>query len=107
VIIGILAAVAIPKFANTKGEAYVASMRSDLRTLATAQEAYYNDHGLVYAPDIASLGTTYQTSSGVSVRIYSVTTGGWRAIASHNATTHTCRIRFGSTVSPDGAVVCQ
>jgi len=33
VIIGILAAIAIPKFANTKDKAYVAAMKSDLRTL--------------------------------------------------------------------------
>src|SRR4051794_39017004 len=31
VIIGILASIAIPKFANTKGKALAASMRSDLR----------------------------------------------------------------------------
>src|SRR6267143_3097765 len=31
VIIGILAAIAIPKFANTKDKAYVAAMKSDLR----------------------------------------------------------------------------
>ncbi|HEU5304539.1 MAG TPA: prepilin-type N-terminal cleavage/methylation domain-containing protein, partial [Gemmatimonadales bacterium] len=41
VIIGILAAIAIPKFANTKQKAYVSSMRSDLRNLAGAQEAYW------------------------------------------------------------------
>ena len=39
VIIGILAAIAIPKFANTKEKAYLASMKSDLRNLVTAQEA--------------------------------------------------------------------
>ncbi len=33
VIIGILAAIAIPKFANTKDKAYVAAMKSDLRNL--------------------------------------------------------------------------
>ena len=31
VIIGILAAIAIPKFANTKSKAYIAAMKSDLR----------------------------------------------------------------------------
>src|SRR5205085_7241385 len=35
---GILAAIAIPKFANTKGKAYIASMKSDLRNLVTAEE---------------------------------------------------------------------
>ena len=34
VIIGILAAIAIPKFASTKEKAYLASMKSDLRNLA-------------------------------------------------------------------------
>src|SRR5438132_7891239 len=39
----ILAAIAIPKFANTKGKAYLASMKSDLRNLVTAEEAYFAD----------------------------------------------------------------
>ncbi|HJQ66607.1 MAG TPA: prepilin-type N-terminal cleavage/methylation domain-containing protein, partial [Gemmatimonadales bacterium] len=37
VIIGILASIAIPKFVNTKEKAYIASMKSDLRNLATAE----------------------------------------------------------------------
>src|SRR5947207_12397753 len=41
--IGVLAAIAIPKFANTKGKAYLASMKSDLRNLVTAEEAYFAD----------------------------------------------------------------
>src|SRR3954463_12146675 len=44
VIIGILAAIAIPKFANTKEKAVVASMKSDLRNLVTAQEAFFSDN---------------------------------------------------------------
>src|SRR2546422_4111992 len=44
VIIGILAAIAIPKFANTKEKAYLASMKSDLRNLVTAEEAYFSDY---------------------------------------------------------------
>jgi type IV pilus assembly protein PilA len=43
VIIGILAAIAIPKFASTKEKAYIASMKSDLMNLATSEEAYYSD----------------------------------------------------------------
>src|SRR2546430_17635166 len=43
VIIGILAAIAIPKFANTKEKAYLASMKSDLRNLVTAEEADFAD----------------------------------------------------------------
>ena len=44
VIIGILAAIAIPKFANTKEKAYLASMKSDLRNMATAEEGYFSDN---------------------------------------------------------------
>src|ERR1700738_4536212 len=43
VIIGILAAIAIPKFANTKTKAYTAAMKSDLRNLVTAEEAFFSD----------------------------------------------------------------
>ena len=43
VIIGILAAIAIPKFAATKEKAYLATMKSDLRNMATAEEGYFSD----------------------------------------------------------------
>lgn len=44
VIIGILAAIAIPKFANTKEKAVLASMKTDLRNLVTSQEGFYFDN---------------------------------------------------------------
>jgi prepilin-type N-terminal cleavage/methylation domain-containing protein len=44
VIIGILAAIAIPKFANTKDKAKIASMKSDLRNLVSAQEGHFADY---------------------------------------------------------------
>src|SRR3984893_9256509 len=43
VIIGILASIAIPKFANTKNKAYTAAMKSDLRNLVTAEESFFAD----------------------------------------------------------------
>ena len=42
VIIGILAMIAIPQYANTKEKAYIAAMKTDLRNLASAQEAYWS-----------------------------------------------------------------
>ncbi|MGZ3332769.1 MAG: type IV pilin protein, partial [Gemmatimonadaceae bacterium] len=48
VIIGILAAIAIPKFANTKDKAYVAAMKSDLRNMATYEEQYAADNNGAY-----------------------------------------------------------
>src|SRR5213595_3885402 len=55
VIIGILAAIAIPKFANTKEKAYVAAMKSDLRNLATYEEQYAADNNGAYFGGTASL----------------------------------------------------
>ena len=43
VIIGILAAIAIPKFSATREKAYFAAMKSDLKNLASQQEIYYAD----------------------------------------------------------------
>ncbi|MBC7562389.1 MAG: prepilin-type N-terminal cleavage/methylation domain-containing protein [Gemmatimonadaceae bacterium] len=43
VIIGILAAIAIPKFTNTKRRANRSAGVADLRNLATAQEGFYAD----------------------------------------------------------------
>src|SRR5690349_24527051 len=53
VIIGILAAIAIPKFANTKEKAVLASMKSDLRNMVTAEEGYFSD-SQTYAPAIGA-----------------------------------------------------
>ena len=62
VIIGILAAIAIPKFQNTKGKANAAALRSDLRNLAVAQEAYFFTSA-AYASDTALLN--FRPSPGV------------------------------------------
>src|SRR3981081_3525582 len=55
VIIGILAAIAIPKFANTKSKAYIAAMKSDLRNLVTAEEAFFAE-SVEYSTKVTSKG---------------------------------------------------
>ena len=107
VIIGILAAIAIPKFANTKEKAYVASMKSDLRNLITAQDAYYADNNSWYAAGTANLGTNYRASTGVTVVIAGATASGWQATATSPLTLMTCHIdlTYGST--QEGQVQCQ
>jgi type IV pilus assembly protein PilA len=89
VIIGILAAIAIPKFANTKEKAYLATMKSDLRNLATAQEGYASDNNGQYASTAAAAGAT--PSSGVTMTVALEGTG-WGATSTHVATTKTCAI---------------
>ena len=93
VIIGILASIAIPKFANTKEKAYVTSMKSDLRNLVTAEEAYFAD-SIKYT---SNLGTMYRTSTGVLGPTINLTADGWTATVSHSTTTRTCAVYSGST----------
>src|SRR5213595_3696216 len=75
VIIGILAAIAIPKFANTKEKAYLASMKTDLRNIVTVEEGYFADNQIYVAGSASNLaGSTasfqgFVPSSGVSVTI--------------------------------------
>ena len=106
VIIGILAAIAIPKFANTKEKAYIAAMKSDLRNLVTAEESYFSDF-VTYTTD---LSTRYQISAGVTVTINSPTGTGWSATATHNGTSKTCQIYVGAAViagQNEGEPKCQ
>ncbi len=109
VIIGILAAIAIPKFGATKEKAYVASMKSDLRNLITAQESYFSDN-VTYASSLGSMGVV--ASAGNTVTISGATGTGWSATASNTATTKTCGIYVGTatapiTGEPEGAPTCQ
>ncbi len=73
VIIGVLAAIAIPKFQNTKGKANLAAIKSDLRNLATAEEAYFYTNG-TYTTSLASLNVN--PSPGVSFTFATVNGGG-------------------------------
>src|SRR6266705_1761169 len=93
VIIGILAAIAIPKFANTKEKAYIAWMKSDLRNLITAEEAYFAD-SVKYT---SNLGTAYATTTGVVGPTITVTADGWTVNVTHTTTTKTCSVYVGST----------
>jgi len=106
VIIGILAAIAIPKFANTKEKAYVAAMKSDLRNLVTAEESYFADNTTYGA--LTNLGTNYSASAGVTVATGSVSGTGWTASAAHNGTTKTCTIALGGAAGsgPEGEPAC-
>ncbi len=93
VIIGILAAIAIPKFSNTKQKAYMAAMKSDLRNLVTIEEAYFYDN-TTYTTDKSAAALNFTESAGVTVTI-AVTVGppvGFSATSVHTATVSTCAI---------------
>jgi prepilin-type N-terminal cleavage/methylation domain-containing protein len=121
VIIGILASIAIPKFANTKNKAVVASMKADLRNLVTAQEGFYfdiNDYagsttsGL---PVVASGGAgsvQFLPSSGNVLTLTYISATGYKATISNPviATTipNTCGVFVGGIAnSPNAAVTME
>ena len=110
VIIGILAAIAIPKFANTKEKAYLASMKSDLRNMATTEEAYFADFQVYVAGGASNVGGTttaingFVPSAGVTVTAAASGGTGWSATAGHSGTTKTCAIFIGVAVVPPAVV---
>ena len=80
VIIGILAAVAIPKFSNTKQRASRSAGIADMRNLATAQEGFFADSSR-YAL-IADTGTgagkmNFTPSNGNTALTLVATATGW------------------------------
>ncbi len=94
VIIGILAAIAIPKFSATREKAYFAAMKSDLKNLASQQEIYYSDE-YTYSSSTTNLG--FVMSDAVAVGIAATATG-WSATATHEAltaATQGCAIYYG------------
>ncbi len=105
VIIGILAAIAIPKFAETKEKAYISSMKSDLKNIATSAEAWFSDNNTYvgFTPGPAS-------NDGLPITFTPDGAAGWTATATHpGAPGWTCTNAAGSTVAagaPDGEVVC-
>lgn len=110
VIIAILAAIAIPKFQNTKGKANAAALKSDIRNLATAQEAYFYDNNS-YATAVNQL--SFNTSRGVVLTIVQATSSGWSARATHPASYPlTCALYQGNVpaatpATVEGLIGCQ
>jgi len=110
VIIGVLAAIAVPKFQNTKGKANAASLRADLRNLVTAEEAYFYDNS-VYTTDLSSLNM--RVTTGVTVTFGTAAAGGWSAKVTHPlAWPIECAVFFGTVpafapATSEGLIACR
>jgi prepilin-type N-terminal cleavage/methylation domain-containing protein len=78
VIIGILAAIAIPKFGSARDRAFISAAKADLRNLASQEEVYYNDN-YTYTSDLDAVGFT--NSEGITVTVAEATNTGWSASA--------------------------
>lgn len=126
VIIGILAAVAIPKFSNTKEKAYLANVKSDLKNLATVEESFFSDSSryggatsIKADPYGFKTSTIEDATNGVTLTVGG-DGAGWSAKIKDNriqtaGAQNTCYIFGGSgaastanrgTATTDGVVVC-
>jgi prepilin-type N-terminal cleavage/methylation domain-containing protein len=93
-IIGILAAIAIPQFAAYRSRGFDARAKSDLRNVATAEEAYFADNEIY--KDCTSAGCNVlpgvsALSNGVTLQITATTTGFTGTSAHPKGTGVTCR----------------
>lgn len=84
-LVGILAAIAIPRFAEYRGRGFDTRALSDLRNIALAQEAYFIDQEEYLPCDNAGceqLPGVGRLSRGTEVHV-TVTAQGFRGVASH------------------------
>ena len=117
VIIGILAAIAIPKFNNTKRRANRSAGIADLRNLSTAQEGFFADsdrYGALTDTAVMRFSVS-RGNTGLGIALAGAPPGatGWNAILAVPGGS-TCGIFVGSAPPPngmpggiqDGAPVC-
>jgi len=113
VIIGILAAIAVPQFSKAREKAYFAAMKADMRNLAAQQELYYATE-YSYTNSLTDLD--FVASEAVNVTA-AASTSGWSATATHDAlgAAEGCAIYYGNAAAPtigsatpeaEGQVVC-
>ena len=115
VIIGILAAIAIPKFSATREKAYFSAMKSDLKNLQSQQEIYYSSPASGYSYTDVAADLDFAASSGVTATIGVANQTGWSATAVHAALddgTQSCAVFVGEAAAVDpattpGVVTCE
>lgn len=86
VIIGILAAIAIPKFGETRERAYVSAMQSDINQLRNAMEMCYQDADDPAFSYVNCDEDLIQGTSGVNLSVDDPSNTGYSISATHDAT---------------------
>ena len=102
-IIGILAAIALPKFNRVRERAHFKAMMSDMRNLQAQQELYFAKpaNNFNYAPNVPALQPLFVTSEGVDIVITESTPAGWAATSAHGAmvATSICAVFVGTVAT--------
>ena len=113
VIIGILAAIAIPKFAATKDKAKLASVKTDIRNYMTSEEAYFSDNQ-TYGDDAAlTAAGVANLSAGNAFTASAATAGGYSVTITNSSIstgqTNACHVDVGQAAASsavDGKIIC-
>jgi len=92
-VVGVLVGLSLPRFHTYKRKAHVASMVSDLRNLAAAEEELWNTVRF-YTTDTSALELAL--SPGVALALRSADSTGWSAQATHSGSNSVCSIFYGS-----------
>jgi len=103
VVIGTLAAIAIPYYAGSKDKAYAAAMKADLHIAALYEEQYAAENHGQYFSGTATADSPlngFSPSKDVTVTLTAFNILGsqladWIAIAKHNQSSQSCEMRSG------------
>lgn len=98
VVLGVLVGIAWGKYNNSKEKALEATLVSDIRNLATAQELYHREHE-IYASTAAEIDVLIHPSPASSMHITAGTNMGWAAWNEIEGTTMRCELYVGSDVT--------
>jgi prepilin-type N-terminal cleavage/methylation domain-containing protein len=102
-VVGLIAAIAIPRYAGSKDNAFVAAMKADLHSAAVYEEGYAAENRGQYFSGVAteeSFLQGFRPSAGVTVEFYAVNILGsqlseWRAVARNSQSPNVCEMRGG------------
>ncbi|UCC84923.1 MAG: prepilin-type N-terminal cleavage/methylation domain-containing protein [Gemmatimonadota bacterium] len=111
-LIGLITMIALPRFTGAREKAHRSQAMTDLRSLVTAQEAYWADTK-AYADDVALL-TQFNQTPEVVITILETAGNGWSAEATHNSDSDIkCGFYTGPVTAPvvtgieEGTVKCE
>ena len=110
VLVGALAALAIPRSASSKDRAFVAAMQADLHSVALYEEQFAAENHGQYFSGVATADSPlygFTPSADVSVTLTAVNIlgsqlGDWTAVARHSKTSQSCELRSGRVTCTTG-----
>ena len=108
-ILGILAAIVLPRFSGTRDKAKLAAIKSDVRNAELAEEAYFSDNG-TYASQRQLEAEGFKTSAGSTAQFH-VTSSGYTVRITDptiDSAVRGCSVQVGggSSMATDGVITC-